>query len=72
VNAFYLEGMSMLRLGKAAGVSDGDLEIIAGALSDAVSNRVGQMERTLDDAHCALDPAHVDTSELDAFLESVK
>ena len=73
VNAFYLEGLAMLRHGKAAGIDKDALYRMACALYDAVGDLVGKMERTLDEAGTTnFDPAQVDRSELDAFLESVK
>lgn len=72
VNAFYLDGLAMLRRGKDAGIDKDALYRMACALHDAIGDLVGKMERTLDNAGCNLDPAQVDRSELDAFLESVK
>ncbi len=72
VNAFYLEGLAMLRRGKAAGIDGEALDLMARALHDAIGDCVGKMERKLDAAGCALDPAQVDTTELTAFWESVK
>ena len=72
VNAFYLDGLSMLRRGKDAGLTKEALVLMGRALYDAVGECIGQMEQALDKEHCALDPAQVDRSELDAFLESVK
>jgi len=72
VNAFYLDGLAMLRRGKAAKVPDDALLLIGNALHDAIGDCVGKMEGTLAAAGCALDPAQVDLAELDAFLESVK
>jgi len=72
VAAFYLDGLAMLRRGKAAGIDKDALDLMARALYDAVGACIGKMERTLDAAGCDLDPAQVDRSELDAFLEEVK
>ena len=66
------EDLAMLRRGKAAGIDKDALDLMARALYDAVGACIGKMERTLDAAGCDLDPAQVDRSELDAFLEEVK
>jgi hypothetical protein len=72
VAAFYLDGLAMLRRGKAAGIDKDALDLMARALYDAVGGCIGKMETTLCAAGCDLDPAQVDRSELDAFLEEVK
>lgn len=72
VNAFYLDGLAMLRRGQAAGIDADAIELMARALHDTIGDLVGKMERTLDAAGCALDPAQVDISELRAFWEGVR
>jgi len=71
VNAFYLDGLAMLRRGRDAKLDNDALDRMARALHDAVGDLVGKMERTLDNAGCNLEPAQVDRAELDAFLEEV-
>jgi hypothetical protein len=69
VNAFYLDGLAMLRRGSAAGVDKDAIELMARALHDAIGDCVGKMERTLDEAGCnEMEP--IDLSELEAFCES--
>lgn len=69
VQAFYLDGLAMLRRGKAAGIDADALDRMARALHDTIGDLVGKMERTLDEACCNLDPAQVDRAELDAFMQ---
>lgn len=71
VQAFYLDGLAMLRRGRDAGIDCDALETMARALHDAVGDLVGKMERTLSKAGCALDPAQVDRSDLAAFMREV-